>query len=97
MDWTQIPIVQGGAVAILFGVMWMIFSGRLMPRSTFDTIREDQNARIAQQQEEIAQWRAAWETSNETKAELVSQLGDLLEIGKATEQVLRSISQRAES
>lgn len=96
MDWTQIPIVQGGAVAILFGVMWMIFSGRLMPRSTFDTIREDQNARIAQQQEEITQWRAAWETSNETKAELVSQLGDLLEIGKATEQVLRSISQRAE-
>jgi hypothetical protein len=97
MDWAQIPIVQGGSVGVLFGVMWLVFSGRLVPRGTVDMIRDDLTNRITQQQEEITQWRAEREIQNRTNAELTSQLGVLLEIGKTTEQVLKAISNRASS
>lgn len=97
MDWTQIPIVQGGSVAVLFGVMWMVFSGQLVPRRTVDMNREDLMARINQQQDEINERRAEQAISNQTKAELAAQLSALLEIGKTTEQVLKAISIRTES
>lgn len=95
MDWTQFPIVQGGSVGVLFGVMWMVFSGRLVPKGTLDAIREPLLSRIAQQDAEIAQWRAEQAISNQTKAELTAQLGTLLELGRTTEQVLKAISTRA--
>lgn len=48
MDWTQIPIVQGGAVAVLFAVVWLVVRGLLVPRSTLEDVRADRDARVAE-------------------------------------------------
>ena len=47
MEWTQIPIIQGGAVALLAAVVWAIVLGRLVPRSHVEDVRADRDARIA--------------------------------------------------
>lgn len=48
MDFTQFPIVQGGAVAVLLAVLWLVYTGRLVPRSTLEDVRKDRDERIAQ-------------------------------------------------
>lgn len=48
MEWTQIPIVQGGAVALLAAVVWAIVIGRLVPRSHVEDVRADRDARLVE-------------------------------------------------
>jgi hypothetical protein len=48
LDFTQFPIVQGGAVAVLLAVLWLVYTGRLVPRSTLEDVRKDRDDRIAE-------------------------------------------------
>jgi hypothetical protein len=58
LDFTQIPIVQGGAVAVLLAVLWLVYSGRLVPRSTLEDVRADRDARIAEAEKDTERaWR----------------------------------------
>ncbi|GAA2308734.1 hypothetical protein GCM10010149_68570 [Nonomuraea roseoviolacea subsp. roseoviolacea] len=57
MEWAQIPIVQGGAVVVLFAVLWLVFTGRLVPRSTLDDVRADWDARVAEAAEDPEAWK----------------------------------------
>lgn len=41
MDFTQLPIVQGGAVTVLLAGMWAVFRGYLVPRRHLDDLRAD--------------------------------------------------------
>lgn len=48
MEWAQIPIVQLGAVGVLLAVLWLVFTGRLVPRTVLEDARKDAEARAAQ-------------------------------------------------
>ncbi|MGW4425804.1 hypothetical protein [Streptosporangium sp. NPDC004631] len=48
MEWAQIPIVQLGAVGVLLAVLWLVFTGRLVPRAVLEDARKDAEARAAQ-------------------------------------------------
>lgn len=57
MDWVQLPISQLGAIGVLFGVLWLVFTGRLVPRSTLDDARADRDARVAEANQDAEEWR----------------------------------------
>jgi hypothetical protein len=65
VEWAQLPVVQLGALAVLLGVLWMVFNGllvpnKLVPRSTLDDVRADRDARVAEANEDAEQWRALY-------------------------------------
>lgn len=62
MEWTQIPVVQLGALGVLLAVLWLVFRGHLVPatlvpRSTLDDVRADRDARVAEANNDTAGWR----------------------------------------
>lgn len=65
MDFAQLPIVQGGAVVVLLAVMWLIYTGRLVPRSTLDDVRTDRDARVAEANADAEEWRRLWQLEHE--------------------------------
>jgi hypothetical protein len=57
VEWAQIPVVQLGAVGVLFAVLWLVFSGRLVPRATLEDVRADRDARVAEASQDATDWR----------------------------------------
>lgn len=62
MEWTQLPIVQLGALGVLLAVLWMVFRGllvpsSLVPRSTLDDVRSDRDVRLAEANTDADEWR----------------------------------------
>lgn len=94
MEWVGLPIVQGGFMVVtIFGVL-MMFTGRLLPRSYVETLREGDKMTIERQREEIKEWRTAWIAADLAKRELASQVGELAETGKITVQLLQSVTSK---
>lgn len=60
MEWAQLPIVQLGALGVLLGVVWLIITGRVVPRSTLDDARTDRDARVAEANEDAEEWRSLY-------------------------------------
>ncbi|MFD9949676.1 hypothetical protein ACFWYW_55680 [Nonomuraea sp. NPDC059023] len=100
MDFIQLPIMQGGAVVVLLAVLWLIFTGRLVPRSTLDDVRADRDARIADAEKDTER---AWhlyemeQTSHALtrKALLDQALGmtaPALAVAETTEKILSELS-----
>ena len=79
MEWAQIPIVQGGAVALLAAVVWLIALGRLVPRSTLEDVRADRDARVAEAGEDAEQWRQLY--VSECEAHQMTRQAHAQEIG----------------
>lgn len=92
-EWINLPFVQGGAVLIVLAGIWLIFTGRLVPRGTVDALREGDRLTIERQRQEITEWRTAWIAADLAKRELASQVGELAETGKVTVQLLRSVTE----
>ncbi|WP_068925052.1 hypothetical protein [Planobispora rosea] len=57
MEWAQIPVIQLGAVGVLLAVLWLVFTGRLVPRSTLEDVRADRDARVAEAAADADAWR----------------------------------------
>jgi hypothetical protein len=74
----QLPIVQGGAAIVLLGVVWAVITGRLIPRGTVNSLREEDRLTIARQDAEIKEWRTAWIAGSQVQHEIVSQVEVLL-------------------
>ena len=80
MNFAAIPWVQGGAAALLAFAVWLILTGRIVPRAV-----------LKDSQAERDKWESAWRTSQDTVTELSQQVTALVEVGKTTEALLRSI------
>jgi hypothetical protein len=76
--WPQI-----GATGLLSLVVVMIMTGRLVPRRTLKDIEEQR-----------ARWEAAWSTSQDTITQYAEQVTALVEVGRTTEALLRSLVDR---
>ncbi|PZG20592.1 hypothetical protein [Nonomuraea aridisoli] len=57
----QLPIVQGGAVVVLLAIIWLIATGRLVPRSTLEDVRADRDARLREAAADAEEWRTLWQ------------------------------------
>ncbi|MFJ1648030.1 hypothetical protein [Streptomyces sp. NPDC088258] len=79
-----IDIAQGGAVALLAIVVLMVLTGRLVPRRTYDDLKEERNT-----------WRAAHTTSEEARRLERDQTQELLELSRTADRVLTALPRSA--
>lgn len=86
-----INVAQGGAVAILALVVLFIIRGSLVPRSVLDDVRKDRDTRVAEILAERDTWRDAHRESERARVEAQSQVGELLELSRTADHVLRSL------
>lgn len=84
MDWTAVLTPTLGATGLLALVVILILRGALVPRSTFDTMREDKDKQI-----EI--WRTAHERALQVQDEQRGQVSALVESNKVTTHVVQSL------
>lgn len=86
-----ISVAQGGAAAILALVVLFILLGRLVPRSVLEDVRKDRDARVTEILAERDTWRNAHRESESARLEAQAQVGELLELSRTAEHVLRAI------
>jgi len=65
------PWLQGGAVTILAGVVWMLFTGRLIPRRIHEQA-------VARERERGDDWRDAYKAADARADLLDKQMGEVL-------------------
>jgi hypothetical protein len=70
----------------------LIATGKLRTSQNVKEIRDDRDARLA----EAAEWKTAWEKSEETKAQLVSQVSQLLALGQVSAHILGALPSQEE-
>lgn len=75
-----INVAQGGAVALLALVVLMVLTGRLIPRRTYDDLREERDT-----------WRSAHSTSEEARRLEREQVDELLELSRTADRVLTAL------
>lgn len=84
----QIPpgLLNGiGVVAVVLLVGWLVWSGRLVPRRTYEDVLHDRD-----------EWRAESRIKDAQLAEKDTQLGHMGEVGRIVEAAMSSIHRRAE-
>ena len=84
MDWNLVPWGQftaasAGWALAAFG-MWLVFSGKLVPRSTHDDVIHDRD-----------EWRAESRIKDAQIAEKDQQLRQLAEVGELQKSVLLAV------
>ena len=89
-EWLAMPIVQGGAVALLAGVLVAIFTGRLLPRWWVDQLRASDQKAIERLTTEVDEWRSAYRSVDLANRELILHSQDLMETGRITRALFSS-------
>jgi hypothetical protein len=83
--------IQGGFGALVGLGVWLVLTGRLVPRSTLKDLRQDRDDRVAEAKAEAQVWRDAYESAKRANEALAVQLHQMLEVGHTTSSVLRSL------
>lgn len=78
-----IDVTQGGAVALLAIVVLMVLKGSLVPRRTYDDMKEERNL-----------WRDAHTESEAARAAEREQTKELLELAHTAGHVLSSLPRK---
>lgn len=86
-----VSVAQGGAAAILALVVLFILLGRLVPRSVLEDVRKDRDDRVSEIRAERDTWRDAHRESEAARIEAQNQVGELLELSRTADHVLRSL------
>jgi F0F1-type ATP synthase membrane subunit b/b' len=84
-------LLPGGAGAIVTLIVLLILNGRLVARSVLEDVRKDRDDRIAELIKDRDMWRAAHRESEAARIEATSQVGELLELARVADHVLRAI------
>lgn len=66
-------------ILLLIGI-WLILTGRLVPRRTYDDLLADRN-----------EWREAHKISESQRETLNQQINSLLEVGKTVESIMHAL------
>ncbi|MFE0692939.1 hypothetical protein [Streptomyces sp. NPDC058869] len=75
-----VNVAEGGAVALLAVVVLMVLTGRLVPRRTYDDLKEDRN-----------DWRTAHGESEKARVEAMRQNSELIELSRTGVHLLDSL------
>jgi cytoskeletal protein RodZ len=97
MDWLlQQPIIQLGAVGLLIlGALVfcrLMYTGRLMPKSTVADLRAVLEKRIEEKTSEAAEWKSAAESATAAARESVAQMGELLKTARTTNTIVETLA-----
>ncbi|WP_330328164.1 hypothetical protein [Streptomyces pseudovenezuelae] len=97
-----VNVASGGAAAILTLVVLLILLGRLVPRSVLNDVRKDRDDRVAEvlkdRDDRVAEvlaerntWRQAHQESEAARIDAQNQVGELLELARVADHVLRAM------
>lgn len=86
-----VNVAQGGAIALVTLVVLLIFFGKLVPRRVLEDVRSDRNDRVKELAAERDTWRNAYVESEKARLEAQNQVGELLELSRTADHVLRSL------
>jgi Tfp pilus assembly protein PilO len=95
-DVLGVSIAQGGAGAILAMFVVAIMVGRLVPRRILEDVRADRDARLAELAAERDTWRSAHQESEAARHAALEQVGEMLELSRTAEHVLRALPRAGE-
>ena len=84
LPWNQFGIGSGWALVALF--VWLIYSGRLTPKSTLDRSEHEAN-----------EWRTESRIKDQQLLEKDIQLRHMEEVGRLVDRIMRSIGRNARS
>ncbi len=83
--------LQGGFATLVALGVYLVFTGKLVPRSTLKDLRQDRDDRVAEARAETTVWREAYESSKRANEALAIQLNQMLEVGHTANRVLQSL------
>lgn len=95
-DLLGMGVVQGGAVTVVAAIVMLILRGSLVPHSILRDLRSDRDARIKELAAERDTWRAAHQVSEDARHIAQAQVGELLELSRTADHVLRSLPRAPE-
>lgn len=75
-----VPVTDFGAGVLLGIAIWLILTGRLVPRSTYD-----------EKSKEADKWQAAHSVSEEARHAQTKQLDAVMEVGQTVKDVLTAL------
>ncbi|MYW43037.1 hypothetical protein [Streptomyces sp. SID161] len=84
-------LVQGGAAALVTLIVLLILRGGLVSRAVLEDVRKDRDARLAELAAERDAWREAHRQSEGARIKAQAQVGELLELSRVADHVLRSL------
>ena len=84
-------LLPGGAGAIVTLIVLLILKGHLVARSVLEDVRKDRDDRIAQLIKERDAWQNAHKESEAARNEAMNQVGELVELARVADHVLRAI------
>ncbi|WP_371099882.1 hypothetical protein [Streptomyces sp. PU_AKi4] len=84
-------LLPGGAGAIVTLIVLLILRGNLVSRAVLEDVRKDRDARVAELVAERDAWRAAYKESETARIEAQNQVGELLELSRVADRVLRAM------
>ncbi|MDX3175185.1 hypothetical protein PV382_23330 [Streptomyces scabiei] len=84
-------LLPGGAGALVTLIVLLILRGNLVSRRVLEDVREDRDARVAEILAERNAWREAHRESEAARIEAQNQVGELLELSRVADHVLRAI------
>jgi hypothetical protein len=88
--------VQGLSLPIVILIAFlMVFTGRLIPRKTFEDFKTAMELRLKEKQDDIDEWKAAFKVSEDARSQLKEQFPVLIEMGKTQEHLLTAIRDKA--
>lgn len=100
MDWSALPVVQGGALVVLLALLWRFYnqvsSGALVPRKVVDDMITVHADRLADKRDQITEWREAHRISEVAREKQDTALREALELAKVTEAAMRGFRSAAE-
>lgn len=91
MDLTSVSWLPTSATGALALVVFLILTGRLVPRSVVNDVRKDRDDRLAEARAEAAKWEQAARVAQETNAVQADQIDQLMEVARTTERLLLAL------
>lgn len=88
MDWTQMLTPTLGATGLLAGVVILILTGRLLPKSSVDE-------RVSDKDEQIASWKKAYESALAVQDVQRAHITELLDATRTTTNVIQALPRAA--
>lgn len=92
----HLPYGDFGFAGLVVLAIVLIFQGKIVPQSTLEAMRSDRDIIITAKTEEAETWKEAYQLSEEARSTSAEADRELLELGRTTVHLLKSIHERAQ-
>lgn len=94
VDWfTSLNVGDLSAPAALVLSYFLVMRGNLIPRSSVEREQKAYDARLAEKDALVKDWRDAYHTSEQARQVLATQVTELLALAQTTDHFIKSLSQ----